>query len=137
MRAFALLALASAASAVPLTKSSNAVRHSIEVEVHAAAAESVAVSNALAAFGETFSQGSAVEHEIVSDRRRLQATATALRVSYVIACGSSCDAVNDALTTLSTDPAAGAAHATMLISAINAAAASSGIAGGVVGIAPS
>ena len=65
-------------------------------------------------------------------RRQLQAGVTALRVSYVIACGSSCDAVTAAITTLATDPAAGEAHATALITAINAAATAAGFSSPVV-----
>ena len=58
--------------------------------------------------------------------RRLQSGGTVLSISYVIVCGSDCDAIGAQMATFANDPAAGAAHAAGIIAAVNAAAAASG-----------
>lgn len=145
MQALALPALIVAflvtvADAVPMTTGSNALIHSINVEVNSAALENVAsVRETLASFGETFSHGSTVEVEFsaleADSRRQLQSGSTILRVSYTVACGASCDQVNAALTTLSTDSTAGQAHAEALIAAINSVGATFGVSNAVVSTA--
>ena len=129
-----ILALVANVAAVPMISTQS---RSFSVSMHTSASfvdatdlaqlGSALTSTALAGFN------AAVDVSVeTAARRQLQDGTTTLRLSYVVACGSSCDAVTAAITTLATDPAAGEAHANLLITAINSAATAAGFTSPVV-----
>eukprot|EP01051_Picozoa_sp_SAG22_P014695 SAG22_NODE_1821_length_3512_cov_3.979197_1_plen_729_part_10 len=102
---------------------------------------SATVSSAYAASADTSVLRASLEATYVNSkvdvsfgeaRRQLQDGAVNLRISYVVACTSDCDAVASSLQDLSSDPALGAAHASLVIAAVNDAAAAAGFSDAVV-----
>jgi hypothetical protein len=124
MRAFCVALTAAVAAAVPVRLTRE---FSVDISAASGFANAVDLEHISNAIADAY-PGSTVELE-QSSRRQLQTGSTALRVSYTVACGSSCDDVNDALTTLASDSTAGAAHAAAMIAAVNEAAASVGFSG--------
>eukprot|EP01051_Picozoa_sp_SAG22_P003442 SAG22_NODE_167_length_16764_cov_34.845245_6_plen_1062_part_00 len=102
---------------------------------------SATISSAYAAAADTSALRASLEATYVNSevdvsfgdaRRQLQDDTVNLRIGYTVACSSNCDAVTSSITGLSSDPTLGAAHASLVIAAINDAAAAAGFSGAVV-----
>ena len=126
-----VVALLSSASAVPTSQLT--LQQVVEVTPSFAGASHKAVEAAVEGILAQ-ATGARVIANVVHEAnpiRRLQ-EGTTLTIDYAIVCGSSCDEVNARLTEIATDPAAGEAHASAIIAAINAAAADAGFGQDVV-----
>ena len=123
----AAAALFAGASAVPMAGGS--LSFSTEMRLTDAAATSDLTPQFRYALAEAVgidSENVQVVIDSPSARRSLQSGGTTLTISYVITCGTSCDAVSDQLNTLSGGGAASEAFAASIISAVNSAALASG-----------
>jgi len=132
MKMLGMASMVASAMAVPMAAVPAAQQLQYTVSADVMSADIVGLNEALAAHAANV-HGHATEVSIETARRQMQASGnTNLRIAYTVRCGASCDAVNDAVTALATDPAAGAAHAAALISAINTAATAAGFSSAVV-----
>ena len=129
--AFGVVALLSSASAVPTSQL--ALQQVVEVTPSFAGASHKAAEAAVEGILAQATGARVIANVVHEDNptRRLQ-EGTTLTIDYAIVCGSSCEEGNARLNEIATNPAAGEAHATAIIAAINAAAANAGFGPNVV-----
>lgn len=120
-----LALLCGMAGAVP-TNSLNTLSWAQTVQVDGAFAQTASVEVALAQLLSDATGAPHITATIGSEAHRRLQTGTTLTINYAISCGSNCDALTARLNNIASDPAAGLAHATAIIAAINQASVAAG-----------
>ena len=127
MRAVAagLALLCGMADAIP-TGSLDKLSWAQTVEIDGAFTETASIEAALARLLSDATGAPHITATVGSESHRRLQSGTTLTVNYAITCGTDCDAVATQLNTIASDPAAGLAHATAIIAAINEVSAAAG-----------